>query len=245
MTWKTHLIGGAEAGVILACANGGSPASSAVIIGTAMLGSVLPDIDHQKSKLAQGDALVGLASSLVCRFTKHRGFTHTIPGAVVFAAAVYILMMFSSAQQAVIAMIGACSGFLLLQLFGTLRRYSVILALAAYMFAPRIADFISGRAHPITFSPETARLAAIGVFAGCISHMAFDLFNRRGVPLFWPFFAKPLHLASIKTRGTAEGLFAAIMLMLLVVTIATIYRDAHAFEIVRNLLDDITAAIPL
>ena len=100
MTWKTHIIGGVQSGVILAGAYGGKPAESSLLIGAAVLGSLLPDIDHEKGKLAQSDAIAGLAAKTVCRFTKHRGFTHTVPGAALFAAATYGLMMFNSVQQA-------------------------------------------------------------------------------------------------------------------------------------------------
>ena len=79
MTYKTHLIGGATIGLAIAQLYPGTVMDTSLLIGTSMLGSVLPDIDHNRSKLAQGDAVVGIAATAVSKFTKHRGFTHTIP----------------------------------------------------------------------------------------------------------------------------------------------------------------------
>ena len=237
MTWKTHLIGGATAGVLLASYMNTDAVESALIISSSALGSVLPDIDHQRSKLAQGDAVVGLLSSAVCRFTKHRGFTHTIPGALSFAALAYILMMFSTARDAMIGIMSAFSGFILLQLFGTLRRYSVMLALAAYMAAPRIADYASTKAIDLSFSPETAKICAFGVFAGAASHIVYDIFNKKGAPLLWPIYKKPLHLASIRTRGIGEGIFACIMMCVLAAVIVETTDDLSVLPMLRNLID--------
>lgn len=244
MTWKTHLIGGATAGLVLANSiDSTSMTETALIIGASLLGSVLPDIDHQQSKLARGDAMVGVASAVVGRFTKHRGFTHTIPGAVVFAVATYILMMFNSAQQALIALASAFSGFILLQIFGSLRRYSVVLALIAYLVIPRLLPYLQGKAVPVAFSPGTAKLAAMGVFAGCISHMLYDTFNRRGIMWAFPLSMKPVRAASIRTRGVGEGLFASVMLVVFASAVVYYYNDFHVVDFIRGLWHELAAQV--
>ena len=241
MTWKTHIIGGAQIGLVLGQAYGGTMTDTAIIMGTAMLGSVLPDIDHEKSKLAQGDVIIGLASASVCKFTKHRGFTHTVPGAAVFAIATYALMMFNSAQQALIALISAFSGFFILQIFGAIRRYSVLLALAAYLVAPRAIPLLQGKASPIEFSPGAAFLAAVGVFAGCLMHDLYDSFTKRGAPLLWPLYRKPLHFLSVKTRGVSEGIFASAMLFILATSASWYYRDAHLADFLRGFWNELAS----
>lgn len=80
MTGKTHMAAGLLAGQLLAIYAGGYPTISAeygAIVGVAALGSLLPDIDHRKSKISQSNIATKTASVAVNMAFKHRGLTHT------------------------------------------------------------------------------------------------------------------------------------------------------------------------
>lgn len=78
MTYITHALGGAIAGaaVTSSMAVDDKVAVAAVMTG-AVLGSLLPDIDHTRSKISKSSAAAQAASYAVAAVTKHRGFFHT------------------------------------------------------------------------------------------------------------------------------------------------------------------------
>jgi len=80
MEGKTHVLGGALAGI--ACVAMFSPESSGAMltIGAGMFGSLLPDLDHPGSILGRE---VPLISSGITQFLGHRGPMHSILAAIV------------------------------------------------------------------------------------------------------------------------------------------------------------------
>lgn len=46
-----------------------------------------------------------------------------------------------------------------------------------------------------------------GYTVGWVAHIAADLCNRKGVPLFWPFYKKRVHIATFLTGSWQEGAF--------------------------------------
>lgn len=78
MTYVTHALGGALAGAVVITAIG--PADKVVgaaIMSGAVIGSLLPDIDHTRSKVSRSSAAAKLTSYAVSAVSKHRGFFHT------------------------------------------------------------------------------------------------------------------------------------------------------------------------
>lgn len=61
-----------------------------------------------------------------------------------------------------------------------------------------------------------------GLVSGWILHIFADLFNRKGVPLLYPFSKSHLHIACVKTRQMSE--YAWLFLFLICLTLVTIYR---------------------
>lgn len=244
MTWKTHLIGGAQVGVLLAYANNGTVSESAIIIGSSMIGSLLPDIDHTRSRICRTDSLAGLISHLLSKFTKHRGFTHTIFGALTFAIIFYGLAVFKTEKESLISMASAVGVFLFIHAFaGALRPIAGWLSVTAYAMGPQIASLATD--HNISFSinEHSALLCSIGIFAGCMSHILYDAFNKGGIMFLFPFSRKNYRLLEIRTNTAAEMLFNAVQVVVLASIIAVCYREARAYRLLHDLVESISARI--
>lgn len=122
MTGKTHITVGVATGLTLAI--GYPKESQAILIAAAVVGSLIPDLDHPRSKInqrvllfknklfkmityslmglvliyldyvlyASGNKtlrLIGLALILI-GISRHRGFTHSLLGLILFSSIVYI-----------------------------------------------------------------------------------------------------------------------------------------------------------
>lgn len=241
MTWRTHLIGGAQVGVAAAYIAGGSFGESALIISSALLGSVLPDIDQPGSKLAKSDSLVGFMSLLVSRFTKHRGITHTVIGAALIAMLFYILAMFRTDKESVFAFLIAMSVFALVHVAGGIfSRLAGWLAVICYAFAPQIMQVLSEHSVSFSVNARSAALCAAGIFLGCISHIVYDAFNKGGVMLLYPFSKKTFRFLDIRTNTFAEFGFAGVQVLVLALLIAVLYRDVRIVNAVRELVDELS-----
>lgn len=241
MTWKTHLIGGAQAGIAAAYLAGGSIGESALILSSALIGSVLPDIDQPGSKLAKSDSLVGLASLFVSRFTKHRGITHTAAGAALAATLFYALAMFRTDRESIFALIAALAVFIFVHAAGgAFSRLAGWLAVICYVFAPQIMQFLSDHSVGFSVNARSAALCAAGILLGCISHIVYDAFNKGGVMLLYPFSKKTFRFLDIRTNTFAEFGFAGVQVLVLALLIAVLYRDVRIVNAVRELVDELS-----
>lgn len=61
------------------------------------------------------------------------------------------------------------------------------------------------------FAPQWTQIA-MAFSAGICSHLFLDMFNKSGIPLFWPH-KKHFHLASLKLGGLGEDLIAVLLLL--------------------------------
>lgn len=78
MTYITHALGGAIAGSAMITLTGADDkVAMAAIMTGAVLGSLLPDIDHTRSKISKSSAVAQVTSHAVAAVSKHRGFFHT------------------------------------------------------------------------------------------------------------------------------------------------------------------------
>jgi len=92
MTYVTHLLGGTAAGLALVQVSGAlEPATIAYVAAGAAIGSLLPDIDHTKSKISNKNVGTSITSHIVSIFFKHRGFLHTPVFLAILFVAVYAL----------------------------------------------------------------------------------------------------------------------------------------------------------
>lgn len=93
MTYVTHALGGAIAGsAVIALSETGDKVAMAAIMTGAVFGSLLPDIDHTRSKISKSSAAAQVASQAVAAVTKHRGFLHTPLFILVVATVLSIVM---------------------------------------------------------------------------------------------------------------------------------------------------------
>ena len=189
MTYKTHLIGGAQAGLLTSMVVGGSYTESVLIVSAAMLGSVLPDLDQPKSKLCQSDVLVGLLSLAISRITKHRGFTHTLPGAALLGVPFYVLAVFQGGRSDTEGLFALLSAFVIFVLIDA--------------------------GLDLAGDSRLAMTMTVSVIAGAISHIFYDAFNKGGVPILWPVTKRNFRLMEIRTNTAGEFWFIVLQIILL------------------------------
>ena len=217
MTWKAHILGGAQAGLITIAVTGSDYKESAVIMSAAVLGSVLPDIDS-KSKLGRSDALVEILSYITSRFTSHRGITHTVLGAAMLAAVFYGLAMLprGGAEEGLIAFFSAYAVFIVLHATSSpLKPLAGFLAVAVYALGPTLAAIIADNNIPVYVCSRTAMLCSAGIFAGCLSHMVYDSCTKGGVKWLWPVSRKDFKIMEIKTNTVGEFWFMVVQILIL------------------------------
>ena len=93
MTYGTHLLGGALLGIAVMTAAGTDQSAAAGILGGAVVGALLPDIDHTRSKISKSNLGTSIVSDIVSLFTKHRGIIHTPICMIILAMLCSILMV--------------------------------------------------------------------------------------------------------------------------------------------------------
>ena len=93
MMGKTHLAAGILAGELTALAYyHASIIPALIVIGSAAIGSLLPDIDHPGSLLSSSSRLSRHISNSIAAVTPHRGLTHTPIFAGLIIAALYYFL---------------------------------------------------------------------------------------------------------------------------------------------------------
>ena len=93
MMGKTHLAAGILAGELTALAYyHASIIPALIVIGSAAIGSLLPDIDHPGSLLSSSSRLSRHISNSIAAVTPHRGLTHTPIFAGLIIAVLYYFL---------------------------------------------------------------------------------------------------------------------------------------------------------
>lgn len=94
MMGKTHMVGGALGGMSIITITGTQNIGEiGVIMGTSLIGSLAPDLDHPKSKLSNANIITKLISMVISSFTSHRRATHTVWFSFIIGACGYLLGM--------------------------------------------------------------------------------------------------------------------------------------------------------
>lgn len=217
MTWKTHIVGGLQAGLIVAYFAGDTGTAAMTEIGIAMLGSVLPDIDHPSSKLSRSDYGLSLLSGAVSRVTSHRRGTHTMWCSFLFAFILFSLLYVSSLLSATsFPFLIAVAAALVIDLLGLkIGTFAGILCLA---ILPSIIDI---PAFPV--DKDHIYIYTAALFAGCIAHLIYDTFNPQGIMWLHPLTGKRFHLMNIQTGSAAEGIFGFVMALLAVAILSELF----------------------
>lgn len=91
MTYTTHSLGGAAAGFLTVGMLGPlDEMGYACVVSGAVIGSLVPDLDHTKSKISRSSMAASVTSYAASTLFKHRGFLHT-PLFVALMAALMLL----------------------------------------------------------------------------------------------------------------------------------------------------------
>lgn len=85
MMWRTHIAAGALAGAAVAAF---VPAMATTVILAALAGSILPDLDHPKSKLGR---LIRPISDIIYLVFGHRGGTHSVIFTLLFMGIISLI----------------------------------------------------------------------------------------------------------------------------------------------------------
>lgn len=106
MTYFTHTLGGAISGSLVLMAADYTGTDELLIFSGAVIGSLLPDIDHRQSKISRSSAAATVTSWITSLFTKHRGVLHT-PFFIILTALVCGagLMILPEGMQTVVKLI--------------------------------------------------------------------------------------------------------------------------------------------
>lgn len=93
MRGTTHSAGGLLFAVALLYAMGVKEVAheEEVLLAASAFGALIPDIDHQGSKISKMNHASKIVSVVVSSLSRHRGITHTVPFCVAAAAPVFLL----------------------------------------------------------------------------------------------------------------------------------------------------------
>ena len=157
-------------------------------IPTAIVGSMLPDVDIENSRVSK-------KFPFVSTFLKHRGITHTL----VFVATCYFSMAVNyslNTKLIISAIFGLIFGILTIKgRFALLKTLAVAGIFAALSYA----------------GEEVLPSLLFGMGFGWLFHIVEDMFNKKGCPILWPLINKKLHLPLgpflVKTRTWQEAIF--------------------------------------
>lgn len=214
MLGKTHLVGGAVAATATCMAITGTDKTEAITIFAAcLLGSILPDIDHRKSKISNSDILIGAASEAIGICTKHRGIIHTPVGCVLLGALGYLsASKVSSWVLGNAALAISIIVFAAVHIFCNKKGFAKcggLLAVAAYITYPRFSCYV--KAVPFPELPDRfAYLVGVGILTGAVSHIILDMLNPEGIMILYPC-RRRFHIASVKAGTRGEAAITAIM----------------------------------
>ena len=198
MTGKTHKAVGVCVGIAFTywgIKTYGDPMFAISTVASAV-GAMLPDIDHDNSKLGSQRKIVVSAASKVLS---------ALFGVVVALICVRLALSKLYTQLAIM---------LLLIILPVL----VLSILASLPFVRKALKFFTkhrGIMHTLAIplllylgfmliSNATARFALIAMAAGYMSHLLLDCLTNRGCPILWPMVLKNIALLSIKTGSKAE-----------------------------------------
>lgn len=178
MMGRTHMMFGALFGVATCLVTKEQdPVMAFSGVTCAVVGSLLPDIDHPNSKISRSNWAIGELSRLVSapEWGSHRRFWHTIPASILFAGIFYVLMQI--ADTMVLNVIGNLTGV-------NISIGGYILPLTVYLFIGSIshifADWLNVEGSPIISPPPFKKKQHIPLIA-CHTGSIAEHFWKIGV----------------------------------------------------------------
>lgn len=152
--------------------------------------ALLPDIDHPSATIARsGGPFTKAMSSAVGAAAGHRGGTHTLLAAAVFAA--------------IAALVAALDWRVQTPLLGEVQVGAVLVVTAMTVFGVSALKFVRGPIAPwitgllvglvtAAAAPDTSVWLPLAVGVGVVAHLLGDMLTVGGIPFpTWPLVAKP------------------------------------------------------
>ena len=223
MNYRAHQAGGFTAGAItvtlladkIAPFGSLTRAGKILVISSAVIGAVLPDIDHPDSHVGRRHRIT---SSLVNAAAGHRGAFHSpMMLALIYFGVKYFYQSFLSSFLAkfidsifIAVIVGLCGFFLALLKHRSFSVAPVVLALSGVFF------LVSGNGIDSFFN-----LLLSGVTLGYASHLFLDFLTVGGIPLFYPLTKKTYHL--LKMKSGRSDIYVIIVLLLISVSLLFLY----------------------
>lgn len=173
---------------------------------TAAMGSYLPDIDIEQSKLGQ-------KYHFISKHLKHRGFTHTliIPG-ILFALLIASIgfppkyILYFNILLGVICLVNVAHTVWSIVKHGNIDVFDLIHTVcAAYSIIAIIGDF---------YATQVFASIVFGLFFGWIMHIIADMCNGKGIPLLPGM--PHIHIMSVTTGTWQETVWLLVYLAVII-----------------------------
>lgn len=194
MQGKAHLIFGTMTGLATAIVFQNQLDTveniSCFVVGT-MIGSILPDIDNEESKIAYRFPII---SKICYSIFGHRGFIHSLLNVLILFLLITIGNYYN--VELTNAIFALFLSIFILKLFKGKRLLKRLILTGITLDIERL--ILSG----ISFLPY-------GILLGMIGHLFCDLFTKQGIKLFYPF-GDYIHLTN-KKSGSLVEIFAVIL----------------------------------
>lgn len=234
MVGRTHRIGGIlfGAGATILASPVVHPEHLVTFAGAMMaggaIGSLIPDIDKKGTTASKA---LGPVSNVINKRMHHRGITHSLIALVVYSLVVVALAQFmqhmvrTETVEVVeslfeIFIVGSSISFCI----HSFNRKVEVIKRDKMFFVIGIV-YILSIIFVLTTQGGVVEFIAFylyGTTIGYLSHLALDILNKAGIPLFKPLWNTKFHLANVITGTGAEGIIAKIMMVLIVICIIQI-----------------------
>ena len=207
MTWKTHILGGIQAGIVMAAVTNAEPNVALMEIGMASLGSILPDIDQPNSKISRSDIALGFTSKQLSKITKHRREVHTVWASFLFAIlGVAFLSIATTASASGFSFLVGLILAIIIDLVGF--KIGIPMGIICILVLPQFVNLSF-----ITLDSKLILPLSIALFIGCLSHLLYDTFNIQGIMWLHPFKKKRYKIGKIQTQSKEETFFRVVMIL--------------------------------
>lgn len=178
------------------------------------IGALLPDLDHHGSTITRNMGVAGkvVNNKLTRKVIKHRGFFHSL-----WMLGVFIFLAFQGIAVGTRQPLFLDIFFILLMAasFISVGKLKGKFKLLSYSVAgSTLAIVLMHHVFRQTYESICLTLS-IGLSIGYISHLIADMFNTKGIPLFWPVPTKlKFPLFNISTGSTGETIFMIVSIIL-------------------------------
>ena len=195
-----------------------APAPAVLAFATCVAGSMLPDIDHDKTKIGRKRKF---ATDLLSKLTTSAIMAIIAVGTIIIVAlSVGMINVGISLEQVALAVILALAFIVVRKMISKSSTFKWMTKHRGLMHTliPPIIIFIAAGASDFIYWCS----AFIGLGIGYVSHLLADMLTVEGCPVLWPIYKGNIRLLKLKTKNASTWL-AAIALAALPVVLIMLY----------------------